>query len=58
MTYAWAVYLTPPDATAAVWWGWVLRPGPQSVAWAVACGLLAAGAGLYAWRGARPRGDG
>ncbi|MFF9146785.1 hypothetical protein ACF1BN_18180 [Streptomyces sp. NPDC014861] len=54
VTYTAAVYLTPPEATAAAWWGWALRPAPEGAAWTVACALLCAGTALFAWRGPRP----
>ncbi|MFE8936505.1 hypothetical protein ACFYNX_03275 [Streptomyces sp. NPDC007872] len=38
---------------AADWWAWVTRPGPQGGAWTAAAAAFAAGAALYAWRGAR-----
>ncbi|MFG2896610.1 hypothetical protein ACGFZH_06035 [Streptomyces zaomyceticus] len=49
------VYLAAPSRPegAARWWAWVMQPGPQTGAWTVALGALAAGSGLYAWRGAR-----
>ncbi|MFB7513986.1 hypothetical protein [Streptomyces sp. NPDC056144] len=42
------------DGGTARWvWAWVARPGTEGGAWAAAIVCLAAGAGLYAWRGAR-----
>ncbi|MFF2773415.1 hypothetical protein ACFVU3_00765 [Streptomyces sp. NPDC058052] len=54
VTYTAAVYLTPPDAGAAAWWGWALRPAPEGAAWTVAGALLCAGTVLFAWRGPWP----
>ncbi|MDX2559383.1 hypothetical protein PV371_06940 [Streptomyces sp. TX20-6-3] len=49
------VYLAAPPAPGgrAQWWAWVMQPGTQAGAWTVAVAALVAGAGLYAWRGAR-----
>ncbi|MEV4938175.1 hypothetical protein [Streptomyces zaomyceticus] len=49
------VYLAAPSRPegAARWWARVMQPGPQIGAWTVALGALAAGTGLYVWRGAR-----
>ncbi|MEU2660309.1 hypothetical protein ABZ615_33950 [Streptomyces sp. NPDC007325] len=54
VTYTAAVWLTPPDAGAAAWWGWALRPAAEGPAWTVACALLCAGTALFARRGPRP----
>ncbi|MFC8264195.1 hypothetical protein ACFUIZ_00495 [Streptomyces cinereoruber] len=53
--YTGAVPLAAPAGAggAADWWAWVTRPGPQGGAWVVAAVAFAAGAFLYAWRGAR-----
>ncbi|MEK9522701.1 hypothetical protein ACIOMM_12215 [Streptomyces sp. NPDC087908] len=50
-----AVYLAAPSAPGggAQWWAWLTQPGAQRGAWTVALAALAAGTGLYAWRGAR-----
>ncbi|MGH4035496.1 hypothetical protein ACQB60_42065 [Actinomycetota bacterium Odt1-20B] len=54
--YGSAVYLAAPREAggAPAVWAWVMQPGPQGAAWAVAVGLFAAGGVLYALRGARP----
>ncbi|MFE5485430.1 hypothetical protein [Streptomyces sp. NPDC056527] len=54
--YVGSVYVAAPSTpggTAAVW-AWVMQPGPQAAAWAVALGAFAGGTALYAFRGARP----
>ncbi|MFF8839643.1 hypothetical protein [Streptomyces sp. NPDC015130] len=53
--YAGVVYLAAPPGTegGAVWWAWVMRPGPEGEPWAVAATAFAAGTALYAWRGSR-----
>ncbi|MEU2021012.1 hypothetical protein ABZ565_02345 [Streptomyces sp. NPDC016469] len=53
--YIGAVYLAAPGTPggAASVWAWPMQPGPQAGAWAVATAAFAAGAALYAVRGAR-----
>lgn len=53
--YAGAVYLAAPRTPGgwAAVWAWPMQPGPQAGAWAVALTAYAAGAALYAVRGAR-----
>ncbi|MGW2476397.1 hypothetical protein [Streptomyces sp. NPDC001665] len=53
--YIGAVYLAAshtPGGAASVW-AWPMQPGPQVGAWATAAAAFAAGAALYAVRGAR-----
>ncbi|WP_406454760.1 hypothetical protein OG782_25715 [Streptomyces sp. NBC_00876] len=54
--YGGAVYLAAPRAPggAASVWAWLMQPGPQTGAWAVALTAYALGAALFAVRGARP----
>ncbi|MEU6590778.1 hypothetical protein ABZ923_16415 [Streptomyces sp. NPDC046881] len=56
--YVTAVYLGSNAAhgRAAAVWAWPTQPGAQRGAWAVALVAFAAGAVLYAARGARPEG--
>ncbi|THA22603.1 hypothetical protein E6R18_33635 [Streptomyces sp. A1277] len=53
--YGAAVYLAAPRTPggAAAVWAWPMQPGPQVWAWVVASAVFAAGAALYAVRGAR-----
>ncbi|GAA3944323.1 hypothetical protein GCM10022244_59890 [Streptomyces gulbargensis] len=56
--YVGAVYLAAPDRPggAAAWWAWVMQPGPEAAAWAVAGTAFVLGTALCAWRGPRPTG--
>ncbi|MFD9033376.1 hypothetical protein ACFVZW_19815 [Streptomyces sp. NPDC059567] len=54
--YVGSVYVAAPSEPggSAALWAWVMQPGPQAGAWAVALGAFAGGTALYAFRGARP----
>lgn len=53
--YSGAVYLAAPRTPggAAAVWAWLMQPGPQPGAWAVASVAYAVGAALFAVRGPR-----
>ncbi|WP_225821372.1 hypothetical protein [Streptomyces naphthomycinicus] len=56
--YVTGVYLgsTTAHGRAATVWAWPMQPGSQPGAWVTALTAFAAGAALYAVRGARPEG--
>ncbi|MEU9861021.1 hypothetical protein AB0D99_09100 [Streptomyces sp. NPDC047971] len=53
--YTGSVYMAAPSRPggAAELWAWIMQPGPEAGAWAVALGAFAGGTALYAFRGAR-----